>query len=461
MKSVDVTKRLWARCVVAALWISLLPIVAVLAATGEEMAGRTRAASVGQLAPAATLETVDGKRIELGDLYGRKPVYLKFWATWCVPCRQQMPHFEAAFQRYRESVAVVAVNLGLNDDVDDVREFLDKTKLSMPVAIDSAGDLATAFGVVVTPLHVLIDADGRIAYVGHEAGVDLDRALDELSHSKPHAKLAAAGRSKIVTHARVAVGDKAPGFSVQSAGRAWQFTPGKSGKPTVLAFMMPWCESYLKESRPEVAAACDKARDALTQAYRAAPAQASWMAVSSRVWVTEADVQAYQKKVQLPYPAALDATGEIFRLFGIKEVPSVVIVDADGTIRHRFDGFSPDLAGALASLNPKKSTVLLTDPLPQLDDKEVVMLTVDVPPGGSSPPHRHNGYVYVYVLEGAMVMKTREGPETTVTAGQHFVERPQDLHMISRNPSATAPARFLVVMIKDAGAPISVAADTH
>jgi hypothetical protein len=58
-----------------------------------------------------------------------------------------------------------------------------------------------------------------------------------------------------------------------------------------------------------------------------------------------------------------------------------------------------------------------------------------------------------------MVMKTREGPETTITAGQHFVERPQDIHMVSRNPSKTAPARFLVVMIKDQGAPITVAAE--
>ena len=436
-----------------ALWIFLLPVAAAQAATGEEMLGRTRAASVGQLAPAATLETVDGKRIELAELYGKKPVYLKFWATWCVPCRQQMPHFEAAWQRYHESVAVVAVNLGLNDDVKDVREFLDKTKLSMPVAIDSAGDLATAFGVVVTPMHVLIDADGRIAYVGHDAGADLDRALDALSHSKPHAK-AASGRPQVVTHVRAGVGDKAPAFR--------EFTPGKTGKPTVLAFFIPWCESYLKDSRPEVAESCAKAREVLTQAYRAQPTQASWLAVAGRVWVTEADVQSYRKKFQIEHPVAFDSTGEVFRKYGVKEVPTVVIVDADGTIRHRFDGFSPDLAGALASLNAppasaaRKSNVLLTDPLPQLDGKEVVMLTVDVPPGGASPPHRHNGYVYVYVLEGSMVMKTREGPETTVKAGQHFVERPQDVHMISRNPSATAPARFLVMMIKDAGAPISV-----
>ena len=450
------------------IWVAAAP-----AATGEEMAGRTRAASVGQLAPAATLETVDGKRIELGDFYGRKPVYLKFWATWCVPCRQQMPHFEAAWQRYHESVAIVAVNLGLNDDVNDVREFLDKTKLSMPVAIDSAGDLAAAFGVVVTPLHVLIDADGRIAYVGHEAGADFDRALDELSRSKPQpkaaSKVASSGRAQVVAHARAVVGAKAPAFSVHSAGRAWAFTPGKMGKPTVLAFITPWCESYLKDSRPEVSSSCRKAREALSQSYQAAPAQASWIAIASRVWSTEDDLPAYQKKLQVEYPVALDATGEVFRQFGIKEVPTVVIVDADGTIRNRFDGFSPGLAGALASLNPsqqasssttKSSAVLLTEPLPPLDGKEVVMLTVDVPPGGSSAPHRHNGYVYVYVLEGSMVMKTRDGPQTTLLPGQHFVERPQDVHMISRNPSTTVPARFLAVIIKDAGAPISVAADT-
>lgn len=103
-----------------------------------------------------------------------------------------------------------------------------------------------------------------------------------------------------------------------------------------------------------------------------------------------------------------------------------------------------------------KSAVLLTEQLPPLTDKEVVMLTVDLPPGAASAPHRHNGHVYVYVLEGSLVMKTQDGPETTLLPGQHFVERPDDIHTISRNASQTAPAKFLVVMIKDRGVPISV-----
>jgi len=448
-----------ARQVVASLCISLLAVAGAHAATGEEMA-RTHAPAVGQPAPDATLDTIDGKRIELGDLYGRQPVYLKFWATWCVPCRQQMPHFEAAWQRYHDRVAVVAVNLGLNDDVNDVRDYLGKVKLSMPIAIDSAGDLAEAFGLVVTPLHVLIDADGRLAYIGHEASADLDRALEALSQSTPKAKVASNSRPRVGARAHAGVGDQAPAFSVQVAGSAWDFKPGKMGKPTVLAFITPWCESYLKDSRPEVAAACRQTREVLSQAYRAAPAQSAWIAIASRVWSTETDLPDYQRKLQVAYPVALDSSGEIFRRYGIKEVPTVVIVDAAGAIRQRFDGFSPELAGALASLNgaARKSAVLLTDPLPPLNGKEVVMLTVDVPPGGSSPPHRHNGYVYVYVLEGSMVMKTREGPETTLLPGQHFVERPQDVHMVSRNASATAPARFLAMIIKDAGVPITVAA---
>jgi quercetin dioxygenase-like cupin family protein/thiol-disulfide isomerase/thioredoxin len=460
VKSVEEIRCPLARWIVASLCISVLAVADARAATGEEMA-RAHAPSVGQLAPDAVLDTVDGKRIELGDFYGRQPVYLKFWATWCVPCRQQMPHFEAAWQRYHDRVAVVAVNLGLNDDVGDVRDYLGRIHLSMPVAIDSAGDLAKAFGLVVTPLHVLIDADGRIAYVGHEASAELDRALEDLSRSTPKAKVASSSRPHVTAPAHAKVGEHAPAFSVQAAGRAWQFTPGKMGKPTVLAFITPWCESYLKDSRPEVSTACRQTREVLTQAYRAAPAQSAWIAVASRVWSTEADLPAYQQKLQVEYPVALDSSGEIFQHFGIRQVPTVVIVDAAGVIRNRFEGFSPELAGALAGLGggAKKSAVLLTDPLPRLDGKEVVMLTVDVPPGGTSPPHRHNGYVYVYVLEGSMVMKTRDGPETTLVPGQHFVERPQDVHTISRNASASAPARFLAVMIKDVGAPITVAAD--
>jgi quercetin dioxygenase-like cupin family protein len=86
-------------------------------------------------------------------------------------------------------------------------------------------------------------------------------------------------------------------------------------------------------------------------------------------------------------------------------------------------------------------------------DKEVVMLTVTYPPGGASPPHRHDAQVFVYVLEGELTMQVRGSPAVTLQAGQTFYESPDDIHQVSANASKTAPAKFLVVSIKDKAKP--------
>ena len=84
------------------------------------------------------------------------------------------------------------------------------------------------------------------------------------------------------------------------------------------------------------------------------------------------------------------------------------------------------------------------------------MYTVEFPPGFSSPVHRHNAHVSVYVLEGSVVMQVKGGKEVTLTPGQSFSEVPGDVHVVSRNASSTRPARFLVFMVKDKGAPLVV-----
>jgi quercetin dioxygenase-like cupin family protein len=101
---------------------------------------------------------------------------------------------------------------------------------------------------------------------------------------------------------------------------------------------------------------------------------------------------------------------------------------------------------------------VLTQPLPDLHGKEVLMLTVEYPPGGASPAHRHNANTFVYVLEGAVVMQVAGGKEKTVKAGETFYESPTDIHSVSRNASATQPAKFLVFFVKDKGAPATAPA---
>ena len=91
--------------------------------------------------------------------------------------------------------------------------------------------------------------------------------------------------------------------------------------------------------------------------------------------------------------------------------------------------------------------------LAEFPGKEIVMYTVEFPAGFSTPIHRHNAYVSLYVLEGSVVMQVRGGKKATLTPGQSFYEGPSDIHVVSRNASSTKPAKFLVFLIKDKGAP--------
>src|ERR1700687_6047134 len=93
------------------------------AAEGEQLGKVAAAGLIGQPAPAVSVTTIDGEKIDLAKLYGHKPVYLKFWATWCVPCRQQMPGFEKLYQSLGDRIQVIAVDFGFNDDEAAVRAY--------------------------------------------------------------------------------------------------------------------------------------------------------------------------------------------------------------------------------------------------------------------------------------------------------------------------------------------------
>lgn len=104
-------------------------------------------------------------------------------------------------------------------------------------------------------------------------------------------------------------------------------------------------------------------------------------------------------------------------------------------------------------------TTLMTQALQNYPGKEVLMLTVEYPPGGADPVHRHNADAFVYVLEGSIVMGVAGGKPVTLTAGQTFHEGPDDIHTIGRNASDSKPAKFVVFLLKDAGKPALIPVD--
>ncbi|HZE68321.1 MAG TPA: cupin domain-containing protein [Pyrinomonadaceae bacterium] len=113
------------------------------------------------------------------------------------------------------------------------------------------------------------------------------------------------------------------------------------------------------------------------------------------------------------------------------------------------------MTGTLFAQQPKVTSLMSKD-LTEIPGREVLMITVEYPPGGVDPIHRHNAHAYVYVLEGSIVMQVKGGKEVTLTPGQTFYEGPDDVHLVGRNASSTKPAKFLVFLIKDKGAPVLV-----
>jgi quercetin dioxygenase-like cupin family protein len=113
------------------------------------------------------------------------------------------------------------------------------------------------------------------------------------------------------------------------------------------------------------------------------------------------------------------------------------------------------MPGTLMAQQPKV-TPLMSKDLMDIPGKEGLMITVEYAPGGTDPIHRHNAHAFVYVMEGSIVMQVKGGKEVTLTPGQTFYEGPNDVHLVGRNASSTKPAKFLVFLVKDKGAPVLV-----
>jgi quercetin dioxygenase-like cupin family protein len=113
------------------------------------------------------------------------------------------------------------------------------------------------------------------------------------------------------------------------------------------------------------------------------------------------------------------------------------------------------MSGTLVAQEAKVTELLSKDPT-NLPGEEGLMIAVEYPPGSSDPIHRHNAHAFVYLLEGSIVMRLRGGKDVTLTPGQTFDEGQDDVHVVGRNASKTKPAKFIVFLVKDKGAPIVV-----
>jgi thiol-disulfide isomerase/thioredoxin len=137
---------------------------------------------VGSKAPAVTINDLVGKPVDLGAMYGKKPVLLEFWATWCSICRALLPELDKVQTAYGDQVELLGVNVTVNDSKPRIRRYLEEHHPPFRVLFDDRGVGARAFDVPATSFIVVVDRAGRVVYTGSGEDQDLvaavRRALD-------------------------------------------------------------------------------------------------------------------------------------------------------------------------------------------------------------------------------------------------------------------------------------------
>lgn len=111
-------------------------------------------------APDFSLEKLGGGSISLAEYKGKKPVVLDFWASWCPNCRRDIPHLNSFYQKYKDQVEVIGINL--QEAPSAVQSYVSSQGVSYPIALDPNGQASRAYGVQYTNFHVLIDKDGNL-----------------------------------------------------------------------------------------------------------------------------------------------------------------------------------------------------------------------------------------------------------------------------------------------------------
>ncbi|ALO33940.1 hypothetical protein CMT41_03760 [Colwellia sp. MT41] len=279
-----------------------------------------QASNVSQQLLTMPITLTTGEVVTLAQYQGKKPVYLKFWATWCKPCIEQMPHFEQISQQHSDNLAIIAINLGINDNLAAVQKVQQEFNLSMPMAIDKSGDLAQAFRLLGTPYHLLFDKQMNLVHLGHKADSVLDNKISLLSSEQQLDLLADNAITETALPLELGLNDN---------------------KIQAFLFTATWCDWYFKDSRPSSSQQCIAAQNSindLTQQF----ANIEWQGIISRLWTGPAELANYTKKYQVKHAIAIDVSNSMFHQYAVKELPSLIMVKDGEVILRTSDFYEPE-----------------------------------------------------------------------------------------------------------------------
>lgn len=268
---------------------------------------------------------LDGSRYSSHREDSGRPLLLKFWATWCVACLQEMPAYIQLHEEYGKQVRFLAVNVAVSDPLDRVRKTVNHYKLEMPVAYDQSGELWDRFGIVGTPSYVLLDADGRGLHrsYAHDEGLisRLDQAIG--NHTQQDAPTVTekpgedASRSTTILH--------------DIDGKAVSISPDE--KEVLIGYhFATWCASYVSESYPELSTRC-REFDKQIQALLAMDfPDTRLIGFISAYSTSAASAVKFRDARNISHPLVFDEENAYDRFFGSRDFPHITVVAGSGEV---------------------------------------------------------------------------------------------------------------------------------
>jgi len=265
----------------------------------------------------ASYETFEHQKVDLQSLIGTKPVYLKFWASWCLDCRHELPSLEKTYQKYRNQMAIYAVNLNINETDEAIKKLQQKNNLTIPILMDNNGTIAGNFEFKGTPFHVLINRKGEVVYTTYKDDAQLAAQLELLAKDSQKAAATAERVSQVDT-----VNTQLP------------------NGVSLVYFSATWCDSYMKDVDAEISSNCINAIHTVDKLYRAQPTT-QLIAYVTHLWTEQADLTDYRKRFSVPYKVTMDKNNERFRHFKASGYPTLIVFN-NGSEVERFTKFTAD-----------------------------------------------------------------------------------------------------------------------
>ncbi len=250
---------------------------------------------------------LDGSQSSLREAANGRAIYLKLWASWCQSCLQGMPHLQHTYQHYNDKLAVIAINVWMNESMAAVEKVIERYALTVPVAMDTDGKIAQAFNLFGTPMHILINSAGNIIHKGHAANEELD------------AKLSLLASGRLPSQSLTVIAQPESSALLDALQQQLQ----QQDKVAVL-FTSTWCDWYLEDSRPAMSRNCQRAQKMVNSLQASLPAW-QWQTMVSRLWTEQKELDSYKEKYNILMPAKIDATNQVFNQYAIKHFPTLLM----------------------------------------------------------------------------------------------------------------------------------------